>query len=67
MAFSRRWALPAAAILVALQAPAFGQAPVPPPSAAPADDGQWTMPAKNYASTRYSELQEITGQNVEGH
>ena len=38
--------------------------PVPPPSAAPADDGQWTMPAKNYAATRYSELNEINGTNV---
>jgi lanthanide-dependent methanol dehydrogenase len=36
------------------------------PSAAnaPADDGQWTMPSKNYASTRYSALSEITAQNV---
>jgi PQQ-dependent dehydrogenase (methanol/ethanol family) len=36
------------------------------PSAAnaPPDDGQWTMPAKNYAQTRYSELTEITPQNV---
>lgn len=33
--------------------------PVPPASAAPADDGQWTMPAKNYAATRFSELTEI--------
>lgn len=31
---------------------------------APADDGQWTMPSKNYASTRYSSLTEITPQNV---
>lgn len=38
--------------------------PVPPPSAAPADDGQWTMPAKNYASTRFSELAEITPANA---
>ena len=36
------------------------------PSAAnaPPDDGQWTMPAKNYASTRFSELDEINEQNV---
>ena len=36
------------------------------PSAAnaPPDDGQWTMPSKNYASTRYSELTEITPSNV---
>ena len=31
---------------------------------APPDDGQWTMPTKNYAQTRYSELTEITPQNV---
>jgi lanthanide-dependent methanol dehydrogenase len=36
------------------------------PSAAnaPADDGQWTMPSKNYASTRFSSLTEITPANV---
>jgi glucose dehydrogenase len=36
------------------------------PSAAnaPPDDGQWTMPSKNYASTRFSSLKEITPQNV---
>lgn len=28
------------------------------------DDGQWTMPAKNYASTRYSTLDQINTQNV---
>jgi lanthanide-dependent methanol dehydrogenase len=31
-----------------------------------ADDGQWTMPARNYASTRYSALTQITAQNA-GH
>ncbi len=36
----------------------------PPIAAAPADDGQWIMPAKNYASTRYSELSEINEANV---
>src|SRR5215218_1599074 len=36
----------------------------PPAAAAPADDGQWVMPAKNYASTRYSELDEINHGNV---
>ena len=41
-----------------------GPMPAPPASAAPAEDGQWTMPAKNYASTRYSELAEITAENV---
>src|SRR5215217_1789026 len=29
-----------------------------------ADDGQWTMLARNYASTRYSALTQITAQNV---
>jgi lanthanide-dependent methanol dehydrogenase len=28
------------------------------------DDGQWVMPAKNYASTRYSTLDEINAGNV---
>jgi PQQ-dependent dehydrogenase (methanol/ethanol family) len=31
---------------------------------ASADDGQWTMPAKNYASTRYSSLNQIASANV---
>ena len=35
-----------------------------PKAAAPAEDGQWTLPAKNYANTRYSELNEITPANV---
>src|SRR3954469_20008210 len=30
------------------------------------DDGQWRMPARNFASTRYSGLGQITAQNV-GH
>jgi PQQ-dependent dehydrogenase (methanol/ethanol family) len=36
------------------------------PSAAnaPPDDGQWTMPAKNFASTRFSSLTELTTDNV---
>ena len=47
----------------AAQQPAPGS-PVAPAAAAPAEDGQWTMPAKNYASTRYSDLAEITTENV---
>ncbi|HEX4240837.1 MAG TPA: PQQ-dependent dehydrogenase, methanol/ethanol family [Steroidobacteraceae bacterium] len=31
---------------------------------APQDDGQWTMPAKNYAATRYSAQSEISTSNV---
>ncbi len=42
----------------------FAQHPQPPASAAPADDGQWTMPAKNFASTRFSTLDEINADNV---
>lgn len=45
--------------------PALSQdSPKPPASAAPAEDGQWTMPAKNYASTRFSALDEIRTDNV---
>jgi lanthanide-dependent methanol dehydrogenase len=38
------------------------------PSAAnaPEDDGQWTMPAKNFAATRFSALTEVTTNNVKG-
>jgi PQQ-dependent dehydrogenase (methanol/ethanol family) len=32
--------------------------------AAGSDDGQWLMPARNYASTRYSGLNQITADNV---
>jgi PQQ-dependent dehydrogenase (methanol/ethanol family) len=35
-----------------------------PAAAAPADDGQWVMPAKNYAATRYSAMAEIQPGNV---
>jgi lanthanide-dependent methanol dehydrogenase len=38
--------------------------PQPPAAAAPKEDGQWVMPSKNYASTRYSELSEINAGNV---
>ena len=31
---------------------------------APKDDGQWTMPSKNYASTRFSAMAEINASNV---
>ncbi|MBV8784591.1 MAG: methanol/ethanol family PQQ-dependent dehydrogenase [Gammaproteobacteria bacterium] len=33
---------------------------------APKDDGQWSMPSKNYASTRFSTLTELTPDNVKG-
>jgi PQQ-dependent dehydrogenase (methanol/ethanol family) len=35
-----------------------------PPSDTSGDDGQWIMPARNYASTRYSALTQITTDNV---
>jgi lanthanide-dependent methanol dehydrogenase len=38
--------------------------PQPAAAAAQAQDGQWTMPGRNYASTRYSELSEISSGNV---
>src|ERR671927_241509 len=47
-----------------LSAAAAQNVPKPPSAAAPADDGQWIMPAKNFASTRYSELNEINTDNV---
>ncbi|HJR17322.1 MAG TPA: PQQ-dependent dehydrogenase, methanol/ethanol family [Gemmatimonadales bacterium] len=31
---------------------------------APSDDGQWTMPAKDFASTRFSGLTQITARNA---
>jgi PQQ-dependent dehydrogenase (methanol/ethanol family) len=33
-------------------------------AAPPADDGQWTMAAKDYASTRYSALDQVTPSNA---
>lgn len=64
-------AVPADAVFTAAQ---IGHALAPPtPNAgrtepsvanAPTDDGQWTMPSKNYASTRFSSLAEITPQNI---
>jgi hypothetical protein len=58
------WLLLTGASLLLHPAPAAGQMPTVPASAAPPDDGQWTMPAKNYAATPYSALDEINGANV---
>src|SRR6202047_3096409 len=52
------------AALALVPAIAAEQAPAPPAAAAPKDDGQWAMPAKNYAATRFSELDQINGGNV---
>lgn len=38
----------------------------PPICAQASEDGQWTMPGKDYASTRYSGLAEITAENARG-
>jgi PQQ-dependent dehydrogenase (methanol/ethanol family) len=38
--------------------------PQPPATAAPVEDGNWTMPGKNAASTRFSGLNELNSQNV---
>jgi len=43
---------------------AVGGTAVSAPAALRQDDGQWVMPAKNYASTRFSGLDEINAQNV---
>src|ERR1043165_1624594 len=37
---------------------------IPAAAASPPDDGNWTMPGKDYASTRFSGLTEITPGNV---
>jgi lanthanide-dependent methanol dehydrogenase len=56
------------ALALAALSPNFAMAqtelPRPPAFAASAEDGQWAMPAKNYASTRYSGLAEINTYNV---
>src|SRR4051794_25443359 len=46
--------------------PQKGELPVPPATSVnlSAEDGQWLMPAKDYANTRYSGLTEITPANV---
>jgi len=56
--------LAGAAIAVALAMPASAAMPTPPASAAPKDDGQWPMAAKNYAATRFSSLDEINDKDV---
>jgi len=46
-----------------VQTPAAGRTNGGPP-AQQTEDGQWLMPAKNYASTRFSGLNQITADNV---
>jgi PQQ-dependent dehydrogenase (methanol/ethanol family) len=77
----KRLALVLAAALLALAAcdrkpppptgPAHASQPLAPSSTGasaslPAEDGQWTMPAKDFASTRFSGLDEIDTANVAG-
>ena len=54
--------LPGAVVSQPAEAPQH--LPAAPASAAPPDDGQWTMPTKNYAATRYSSLDQINGDTV---
>ncbi|MDB5415589.1 MAG: mxaF [Rubritepida sp.] len=58
--FARRalWTLPLASGLARAEPTAA------PPTASPEEDGQWTMPAKDYANTRFSGLDEINRDNV---
>jgi PQQ-dependent dehydrogenase (methanol/ethanol family) len=65
------YALPVALLVMASTVPSAAAPAAPtnasaraPAAAAPADDGQWTMPAKNYASTRFSALDQIDVDNV---
>ena len=50
----------ATAVAVGLATTVHGQSPSP----SPADDGQWTMPAKNVQGTRYSGLDQIKINNA---
>lgn len=57
----------AAVALFACASLAAPPAPLQPPAAAaPVEDGNWPMPAKNHASTRFSGLDEIRRENVSG-
>ena len=46
------------------EASASGNRAIAPAAASPADDGNWVMPGKDYASTRFSALKQITPTNV---
>src|SRR4051812_14157300 len=57
--------LGATVLIVALSYhPAAAQQIAPALAVASAEDGQWLVPGKNYASTRYSGLDEINTANV---
>src|SRR5436305_12670491 len=46
-------------------APISSDRAVPAAAASPADDGNWAMPGKDYASSRFSASNEITPANVD--
>ena len=53
------------ALLLACPSLSFAQPhAVSAPSAAPPDNGNWEMPGKNYASTRFSAMRQVTPANV---
>ena len=67
---SKDWLILHAAVACALQLALSAHArcaelAAAPNAAAPAEDGNWTMPAKNYAATRFSGLDEIKTGNVD--
>ncbi|MBV8451300.1 MAG: PQQ-binding-like beta-propeller repeat protein, partial [Deltaproteobacteria bacterium] len=51
-------------LLLSFRAATAADRAVAPASAAPRDDGQWRMAPKNYASTRFSTLDQINNDNV---
>jgi lanthanide-dependent methanol dehydrogenase len=51
-------------LLACVVSSAHAAPPQPPASAAPPEDGEWTMPGKNSASTRFSGLDQINSGNV---
>jgi lanthanide-dependent methanol dehydrogenase len=63
----RPWGCLLAICLCVISATSVAQTPAratAPATSAPRDDGQWTMPAKNYASTRFTELNQINSANI---
>jgi PQQ-dependent dehydrogenase (methanol/ethanol family) len=62
---SKRAAEFAFALLLSCPSLSFAQPhAVSAPSAAPPDNGNWEMPGKNYASTRFSAMRQVTPANV---
>src|SRR5690242_1439013 len=61
-----RKSLPVLSGIVAafVTAATYAQLPQAPAAASPPEDGNWIMPARDYASTRYSGLDEINVGNV---